>query len=81
MQIVTPPTSPVAVGFGVTVDIVRNGRPMRIQIVGEDEAEPSEGRLAWTSPLARALEGAAAREEVEFRSATKSEIIEVVALS
>lgn len=33
-------------------------------ITGEDEADPSAGRLAWTAPVARALTGAAAGDVV-----------------
>ena len=44
------------VQFGSTVTIVRDdGRRQTFRIVGEDEAEPSEGTLSYVSPVARAL--------------------------
>src|SRR5687768_4024806 len=51
-------TNPRAVTFGARVRIRRGGRESEVEIVGEDEADPDSGRLAWTSPLARALEEA-----------------------
>jgi transcription elongation GreA/GreB family factor len=44
--------------FGATVTIVRDdGREQTFRIVGEDEADPSQGTLSHASPLARALFG------------------------
>jgi transcription elongation GreA/GreB family factor len=34
---------------------MRNGRKQIFQIVGEDEADPSKGRISYVSPLARAI--------------------------
>ena len=79
MEIVEPPAHPTTVRFGTTVSIRRNGRTSRIRIVGEDEADPSAGAIAWTSPLARALEEAAAGDIVEFAAAGREE--EIIVLS
>jgi transcription elongation GreA/GreB family factor len=47
------------VAFGATVNVVdENGQRHSFQIVGEDEANASVGRVSWVSPLARALIGA-----------------------
>lgn len=45
--------------FGATVDLVdeADGRSVRFQIVGEDEADISAGRISVTSPIARAMIG------------------------
>ena len=54
--------APVAgkVQFGRTVRIVReDGREQVFRIVGEDEADPSAGRISYVSPLARAMLGKA----------------------
>ncbi len=53
-----------AVGFGARVLVRQGGTECWWAVVGEDEAEPREGRLSWTSPLARALMGAEAGDEV-----------------
>lgn len=81
MQILTPPDKPTSVRFGVTVELVRNGRLQLITIVGEDEADPAVGRIAWTSPLALVLDGAELAELVEFTSPGGSEMIEVKAIA
>ncbi|MEZ5458819.1 MAG: transcription elongation factor GreA [Steroidobacteraceae bacterium] len=45
--------------FGATVEIAdeESGKAVTYQIVGEDEADIREGRIAVTSPIARALVG------------------------
>ena len=46
--------------FGATVTIVDEDDVERtVTLVGEDEADASNGRINWKSPLARALRGAA----------------------
>jgi transcription elongation GreA/GreB family factor len=52
---------PVAdkVQFGRTVEVERqDGRRQSFRIVGEDEADPAQGRISYVSPLAAALLGA-----------------------
>jgi transcription elongation factor GreB len=46
----------VAFGAWVTLED-EDGHEKRWQLVGEDEGEPSEGRISWKSPLARAMMG------------------------
>jgi transcription elongation GreA/GreB family factor len=57
-----PDPDPETVAFGVVVtvrfDDDREQRYRMYRIVGEDEADPEAGLLAWTSPVARALLGA-----------------------
>ena len=45
--------------FGSTVELIdeENGDQIEYQIVGEDEADIKEGRISYTSPIARALIG------------------------
>lgn len=78
MQIVPKPQAPSAVGFGVTATIRRRGKPMIVSIVGEDEADPTANRIAWTAPLARALDEAELGEKVEFEGGGKIDVIEVL---
>jgi transcription elongation factor GreB len=56
-QVVDPAAqSGTRVFFGARVEIEDDeGNVSRYQIVGEDEVEPSEGRISWRSPLGRAL--------------------------
>jgi transcription elongation GreA/GreB family factor len=57
-EVVPPPGQLRTVAFGSTVRIARDdGRTLTYRIVGEDEADPAEGTLAYVSPLARALAG------------------------
>jgi transcription elongation GreA/GreB family factor len=62
-QLVEPPSQPLKAGFAVKVGILRgDGRQQALSIVGEDEADPARGTIAYTSPMARALMGRAIGE-------------------
>ncbi|MEO5809024.1 MAG: GreA/GreB family elongation factor [Sphingomicrobium sp.] len=54
------------VSFGTRVTIIRDGTAHTLDIVGHDESDPASGRIAFTAPLARAMLGAEAGDEVEF---------------
>jgi transcription elongation factor GreA len=57
------------VKFGATVTLVdEDDRQIRYQIVGEVEAEPKEGRVSVSSPIARALIGKTVGDEVEVNA-------------
>jgi len=51
------------------------------QIVGEDEADISQGRLSVTSPLARALIGKQTGESVEVSTPRGAKSYEVVTVA
>ena len=53
------------VAFGTTVTIRQDGKTRTIAIVGHDESEPAAGRIAFTAPLAVALIGGEADEEID----------------
>jgi transcription elongation GreA/GreB family factor len=66
------PTAPdpadPAVQFGSRVTYrTEDGAPHTVTITGEDEADPTAGRIAWPAPVARALTGATAGSSVELR--------------
>ena len=53
--------------FGAAVTVRRDdGTVLTFRIVGEDEADPAAGRIAWTAPVARALLGAEPGETREL---------------
>lgn len=58
-----PPADEVAFGARVRVRIA--GRERVLEIVGDDEAEPASGRIAWSAPLARALIGSGVGDTVD----------------
>ena len=58
-QLIEPDPSARGVSFGVAVEIgYADGAVARLRLVGEDEADPAQGRIAWTAPVARSLLGA-----------------------
>ncbi|MBM3520745.1 MAG: transcription elongation factor [Alphaproteobacteria bacterium] len=63
---VDPPSPVETVAFATRVTLAReDGRRQRLAIVGEDEADPAKGTIAYTSPMARALMGRKAGEAVD----------------
>lgn len=57
-QLIEPAGDGDVVRFGCTVTFEReDGRRQSYRIVGEDEADPAQGTVAYISPLARALMG------------------------
>jgi transcription elongation GreA/GreB family factor len=58
-RLTEPEIEPDKVQFGRTVELEReDGRRQSFRIVGEDEADPAQGRISYVSPVARALMGA-----------------------
>lgn len=55
-----------AVAFGSRVTYRLNAKEKQIAIVGDDEADPAEGRIAFSAPLARAMMDAEEGEAVDF---------------
>ena len=52
------------VRFGATVELADEDDERRLlTLVGEDEADASEGRISWAAPIARALVGARVGDE------------------
>lgn len=67
------------VRFGATVTVRDLGGALhRYQIVGVDEANVREGRVAFVSPVARALLGRRVGELTAFRTPRGEEELEVV---
>jgi transcription elongation GreA/GreB family factor len=58
------------VAFGSRVVVRQEGALRTIDIVGDDEADPHAGRLAFSAPLSRALIGGFPGEEVRFGGKT-----------
>jgi transcription elongation GreA/GreB family factor len=79
-QLVATDPEPRAVAFGTRATIRRGILMSDIWIVGEDEADPANGRIAWTAPLARALHGAERGEVVELEAGGRTEELRVFAV-
>jgi transcription elongation factor GreA len=57
-EVLEPPSSGDRVTFGSTVRLEdEDGKELRYQIVGSDEANPGRGRISILAPLARTLIG------------------------
>lgn len=55
------------IGLGATVTIDDGESRRTFTIVGEDQANPVEGMISWTSPLGHALMGARPSEKVVWQ--------------
>jgi transcription elongation GreA/GreB family factor len=73
-----PPPPDGEAGFGRRVGFRLGGETRVIDIVGDDEADPHKGRIAFSAPLARAVIGAAPGDFSDF--AGKADAIEIVSV-
>ena len=65
-ELVPPPADHRAVRFGCTVVMrLPDGSTRSLRIVGEDEANPAAGTVAYVAPIARGLLGASVGHTVE----------------
>ena len=66
--------------FGSTVDLldVNLDQQSTYKIVGEDEANANEGLISFTSPIARAMIGKNAGDEVSFSAPGGEKLYEVI---
>jgi transcription elongation GreA/GreB family factor len=73
-----PPASGDTADFGTRVTFRHKGKERTITIVGDDEADPANGLIAFSAPLARALTGAEVGEWLAF--AGQEDALEVLAI-
>jgi transcription elongation GreA/GreB family factor len=71
-----PPPPADQAAFGSRVSFRLNGAARTVDIVGDDEADPAAGRIAFSAPLARALIGAGPGDFADFGG--KTDAIEIV---
>ena len=70
------------VAFGAVVETIDDDdKSRRFEIVGEDEADPANGRLSWVSPLALALSDAGLGEVVTWKRPGGDIDLEIVSIS
>ena len=73
------PRDKVAFGAVVTVED-EDGKAHDYQIVGEDEAEPQNGKVSYVSPLARALDGSQVGDSITWKRPAGDQELEVTAI-
>ncbi len=78
MQVVPLNPRPERIGFGTRATIRKNAMISTVTIVGEDEADPASGLIAWTAPLALALRDAGAGDVVELEAGGHVELVMVI---
>lgn len=68
--------------FGATVSLADSdtGDKMVYQIVGDHEAEPKNGKISISSPVARALIGKSEGDEVQVRTPTGVRSLEILSV-
>ena len=64
--------------FGATVTIAREDDSREVyKIVGREESDPEKGKISYVSPIAKAIIGKKAGEEVLLRTPKGEEYIEI----
>ena len=68
--------------FGATVRLAddQDGKEMRYQIVGEDEADIKAGRVSVTSPVARAMIGKSEGDTVEVSAPGGQQVYVIISV-
>ena len=79
---IAPPPPEGEIAFGSRVRFRHKGSDRRIDIVGDDEADPASGRIAFSAPLPRAMMGAYEGDLVDFGGQPETiEILEVAPIA
>ncbi len=66
-RVIEPPAEPSVVRFGINVRLhFQDGTERSLRIVGEDEADPADNLVSWTSPVATSLIGRLRGDTVEL---------------
>jgi transcription elongation GreA/GreB family factor len=66
------------VEFGTEVRILLNGKPRKLRIVGDDEADPAAGLISFNAPLSGAMLGAEPGDLLAFGGVMDAiEVLEV----
>ena len=76
---VAPAAAEGQAGIGSQVSYRHKGRLKEMRIVGDDEADPANGSVSFSSPLGRALIGSEVGDLIDF--AGETEAIEVLRLT
>jgi transcription elongation factor GreA len=81
-EVLEPPKDGDRITFGSAV-LLRgaDGKEIRYQIVGSDEAEPAGGRISVLSPLARTLIGRSVGDEVKVQAPGGTRDFEILAVN
>ena len=74
------PAEQTKVAFGATVAVRDRDGEEEYKIVGVDEADPERGWINWLSPLARALLGRKAGDQVRFRTPMGEQELTIVSV-
>lgn len=80
-QILDPQDQPKdEVRFGATVKFKMNGNSQKFQIVGVDEADVKKQKIAFVSPIAKALTGKKNGEKSAFKLGDEERNLEILSI-
>lgn len=68
-------------GAWVSLHSLEQDSKYRYRIVGQDELDPSQGYISWTSPMARALIGKQPGDTIRVQTPRGEEIYEISGVS
>jgi transcription elongation factor GreB len=77
-RVLNPEDQPTdEVRFGAKVKLEINGDPKRFQLVGVDEANVKEQKIAFTAPIARAIIGKHVNETALLMLGTQTKLLKI----
>ncbi len=68
------------VRFGASVIIVMNGRQQTFQIVGVDEADVKQQKIAFVAPIAKVITGGKVGDLIDFQLGSELRKIEIMSI-
>ncbi|HEY1682540.1 MAG TPA: GreA/GreB family elongation factor [Candidatus Tumulicola sp.] len=82
-RVIEPPSRPCKrVMFGAYVVLRQaDGTALTLHLVGDDEADPASGKVSWTSPYARALDGHRAGDRVAVHRPAGATVVVIESIS
>jgi len=70
-----------SIEVGCSVELEVDGQQLKYTIVGPNEADPAQGFISNETPLAEALMGHKAGEQVEFEAPSGAKIYKIISVS
>ncbi|MGM0635699.1 MAG: GreA/GreB family elongation factor [Bacteroidota bacterium] len=66
------------VRFGAKVSLKIDGNPQKFQLVGVDEADVKKNKIAFTAPIAKAINGKKETDKIDFKLGSATRKIEIL---
>ena len=67
--------------FGALVELKQNGNIQKFQIVGVDEADVKQQKIAFVAPIAKAVTGKKVGDKIDFKLGEEIRKLEILKIT